>query len=265
MRKRAMLVFGCVAGLLTVAPSTAQAQDFKPVHVSLGGGWTAPNSEVADRLGQGYNFNFGVDVAVNPVVAIEGLYSFNGLGEKRDLACRGAVRRLRDHADGFLRQHEHAVRHRRARSSSGRKAASGHTAWSAWASTTVRWKSPRPASAGCLATAIRGGTSAIPAAGSRWTNRRRAQLHRLRDGFRRRREVRGVLRRAPLQLHLGPDRSRGQATNLPASVTSTESRRQEGQRPVRADDLRIPVLAPQPGPHFRSTLPPPKRSRFERR
>ena len=81
MRKRTMLVFACVAGLSTVAPSTAQAQD-KPVHVSLGGGWTAPNSEVADRLGQGYNFNFGIDVAVNPVVAIEGLYSFNGLGEK---------------------------------------------------------------------------------------------------------------------------------------------------------------------------------------
>ena len=81
MRKRTVLVFACVAGLLTVAPPRAQAQD-KRVHVSLGGGWTAPNSEVADRLGQGYNFNFGVDVAVNPVVAIEGLYSFNGLGEK---------------------------------------------------------------------------------------------------------------------------------------------------------------------------------------
>ena len=98
MRNRTMLVFACVAGLSTVAPSTAQAQD-KPVHVSLGGGWTAPNSEVADRLGQGYNFNFGIDVAVNPVVAIEGLYSFNGLGEKNDLAWGGAVRRLRDHAD----------------------------------------------------------------------------------------------------------------------------------------------------------------------
>ena len=85
MRKRAMLVFACVAGLSTVAPSTAQAQDFKRVHVTLGGGWTAPQSDVADRFGQGYNFNFGVDVSVNPVVAIEGLYSFNGLGEKSDL------------------------------------------------------------------------------------------------------------------------------------------------------------------------------------
>jgi opacity protein-like surface antigen len=82
MRKRAMFVFGCVAGLLTVAPSTAQAQDFKRVHVTLGGGWTAPQSDVADRFGQGYNINFGVDVSVNPVVSIEGLYSFNGLGEK---------------------------------------------------------------------------------------------------------------------------------------------------------------------------------------
>ena len=71
MRKRTVLVFACVAGLLTVAPPMAQAQD-KQVHVSLGGGWTAPNSEVADRLGQGYNFNFGVDVAVTPVVAHRG-------------------------------------------------------------------------------------------------------------------------------------------------------------------------------------------------
>ena len=40
-------------------------------------------SEVADRLGDGYNFNIGLDVEVNPVFGIEGLYSFNGLGEKR--------------------------------------------------------------------------------------------------------------------------------------------------------------------------------------
>ena len=76
-----------MAGLSAIAPPMAQAQD-KRVHVSLGGGWTAPNSEVADRLGQGYNFNFGVDVAVNPVVAIEGLYSFNGLGEKQFISAR---------------------------------------------------------------------------------------------------------------------------------------------------------------------------------
>ena len=82
MRHKTTFVVVLAAALATIAPGRAQAQD-KRVHVSLGGGWTAPNSEVSDHFGQGYNFNFGVDVAVNPVVSIEGLYSFNGLGEKR--------------------------------------------------------------------------------------------------------------------------------------------------------------------------------------
>ena len=52
-------------------------------NVSLGGGWTAPNSDVGIDLGEGYNFNFGVDVSRStPVIGIEGLYSFNGLGER---------------------------------------------------------------------------------------------------------------------------------------------------------------------------------------
>jgi hypothetical protein len=66
---------------MALAPLAAQAQDQR-VHVSFGGGWTAPNSEVRDRLGDGYNFNFGLDVAITPVISIEGLYSFNGLGQK---------------------------------------------------------------------------------------------------------------------------------------------------------------------------------------
>jgi len=66
-------------GALTILPVTAQAQ----VHVSLGGGLTVPNSEVKDHLGNGFNFNFGVEVKVTPVIGIEGLYSFNGLGDKR--------------------------------------------------------------------------------------------------------------------------------------------------------------------------------------
>jgi hypothetical protein len=81
MRHKATFVFAMAAALATIAPVGAQAQD-KRVHVSLGGGWTAPNSEVGDRFGQGYNFNLGVDIAINPVISIEGLYSFNGLGEK---------------------------------------------------------------------------------------------------------------------------------------------------------------------------------------
>ena len=35
-----------------------------------------------DHLGDGYNFNFGLQVNVTPVIGIEGLYSFNGLGNK---------------------------------------------------------------------------------------------------------------------------------------------------------------------------------------
>jgi opacity protein-like surface antigen len=74
-------LFVCAAGLLLSVPGFAHAQD-KPVNVSIGAGFTAPNSEVRDRLGDGYNVNFGVQVNVTPVIAIEGLYSFNGLGDK---------------------------------------------------------------------------------------------------------------------------------------------------------------------------------------
>ena len=76
------VAFVLAAGLLAVGPMTAQAQD-KPVNISLGGGFTAPNSEIRDRLGDGYHINFGVQVNVTPVIGIEGLYSFNGLGQKR--------------------------------------------------------------------------------------------------------------------------------------------------------------------------------------
>jgi opacity protein-like surface antigen len=80
MRYRTLLALAVTA--LTVLPVAAQAQD-RNVHVSFGGGFTTPNSDVKDHLGNGYNFNFGVEVKVTPVIGIEGLYSFNGLGEKR--------------------------------------------------------------------------------------------------------------------------------------------------------------------------------------
>ncbi len=70
-----------VALFVTAGVAGAQAQD-KPVFVSLGGGFTMPNSEVRDRLGDGYNFNFGVQVNATPALGIEFLYSFNGLGDK---------------------------------------------------------------------------------------------------------------------------------------------------------------------------------------
>src|SRR4026208_993903 len=81
MRYKLLVVFlsaGCIA-----LSTGAWAQDVRPVNVSLGGGFTLPNSDVRDHLGDGYNFNFGVQVNVSPVIGIEGLYSFNGLGSKR--------------------------------------------------------------------------------------------------------------------------------------------------------------------------------------
>ena len=77
-----LLVF--VAGLLvTAVPLAAQAQDDKAGLFIIGGGYSSPNSEVSDHFGDGYNFTIGGQFNVNPRFGIEGLYSFNGLGEKR--------------------------------------------------------------------------------------------------------------------------------------------------------------------------------------
>jgi hypothetical protein len=76
-------LFVFAAGLLVMAvPAAAQTQDKRAVF-SVGGGYTAPNSDVRDHLGDGYNFTIGGQVNVNPMFGIEGLYSFNGLGDKR--------------------------------------------------------------------------------------------------------------------------------------------------------------------------------------
>jgi hypothetical protein len=74
---------GFIPAILTLlVATTAHAQD-KKVEFSIGGGYTVPNGEVRDHLGDGYNFNVGLQVNVSPVIGIEGLYSFNGLGDKR--------------------------------------------------------------------------------------------------------------------------------------------------------------------------------------
>ena len=72
-----------VAGILVTAAPLA-AQD-KPGFFIIGGGYTAPNSDVRDHLGDGYNFTIGGQLNVNPKFGIEGLYSFNGLGDKKRL------------------------------------------------------------------------------------------------------------------------------------------------------------------------------------
>jgi opacity protein-like surface antigen len=77
---RSRTVFAFVSSLMLMA-SMAHAQD-KRALFSIGGGYTAPNSEVRDHLGSGYNFTIGVQFNVTPVVGIEGQYGFNGLGSK---------------------------------------------------------------------------------------------------------------------------------------------------------------------------------------
>ena len=80
MHKR-IVVF--IAGLVVMAaPAAAQDQDKRGLFI-IGGGYSSPNSEVSDHLGDGYNFTIGGQVNVNRKFGIEGLYSFNGLGDKR--------------------------------------------------------------------------------------------------------------------------------------------------------------------------------------
>ena len=76
-------VFVLAVAVVIMAPLVAQAQDDSRVHFTFGAGYTGTGGEAGDRFGGGYNINFGVDVSVTPIVSIEGLYSFNGLGEKR--------------------------------------------------------------------------------------------------------------------------------------------------------------------------------------
>lgn len=81
MRYSAVLIVA-LAALAAPLSTNAIAQDKKGNFI-IGGGYTAPNSEVRDHLGDGYNFVIGGQYNATPVISIEGLYSFNGLGDKR--------------------------------------------------------------------------------------------------------------------------------------------------------------------------------------
>ena len=77
--------FVIATGLLLGLSNVSHAQTYpydKRVNFSFGAGWTAPTSDVRDRFGDGFNFNLGVQVNATPVIGIEFLYGYNGLGEK---------------------------------------------------------------------------------------------------------------------------------------------------------------------------------------
>jgi hypothetical protein len=68
--------------LLTALPIEVRGQEER-FHVSVGGGFTTPNSEVRDQLGNGYNFAFGVQFDLTPAIGLEGFLSTNNLGDQR--------------------------------------------------------------------------------------------------------------------------------------------------------------------------------------
>jgi hypothetical protein len=78
MRK---LLFGAFFVTL-VAATPARAQSVyadRPVHLNIGGGFTTPVSDVADRFDTGGNFNVGVIFEPTPVIGLQVEYSYNGL------------------------------------------------------------------------------------------------------------------------------------------------------------------------------------------
>ena len=81
MRQLTILMFA-IATLVGPWSTSAFAQD-KAGYFILGGGFTMPNAEVRDHLGDGWHFTIGGQYNATPIIGIEGLYSFNGLGEKR--------------------------------------------------------------------------------------------------------------------------------------------------------------------------------------
>ena len=65
--------------LVSVVP--ARAQGDRPVHVNIGGGFTVPVSEVADRFDTGGNFTIGMifEPPQTPMLGLQVEYGYNGL------------------------------------------------------------------------------------------------------------------------------------------------------------------------------------------
>ena len=69
---------------LGLSASAAQAQDVRPVNVSLGGGWTIPAYPTSRTIwAMATTSSFGVQVNVKPTIGIEGLLRLQRSGRKR--------------------------------------------------------------------------------------------------------------------------------------------------------------------------------------
>jgi opacity protein-like surface antigen len=78
---RRALTLAVLAVLLASLPAMAQNPDNK-VNFNIGGGYTFALSQVRNQLGDGYNFAVGLWFNINPALAFQAEYSFNGLGTK---------------------------------------------------------------------------------------------------------------------------------------------------------------------------------------
>jgi opacity protein-like surface antigen len=72
------LLFGALLVTL-VAATPARAQGERPVHFNIGGGFTVPVAEVADRFGTGGGFNLGMIVEPTPMFGLQFEYAYNNL------------------------------------------------------------------------------------------------------------------------------------------------------------------------------------------
>lgn len=73
--------FGYVLAAALLMASPAAAQD-KPFGFNLGGGYTGIYGAGKDHVGNGGNFVFGAMFHLNPVVSLQGEYSWTGVGKK---------------------------------------------------------------------------------------------------------------------------------------------------------------------------------------
>jgi opacity protein-like surface antigen len=74
-------------GVLTLATALAAAapaaaQDDKPLQINIGGGFTGIYGAASDRIGNGGGFNIGALYKLNPLIALQGEYSWNGMKKK---------------------------------------------------------------------------------------------------------------------------------------------------------------------------------------
>jgi opacity protein-like surface antigen len=75
------VLFGAVLATLLI-PMPARAQGDHRVHLTIGGGFTMPVSDIDERFDTGGGFNIGMTIETGPVFEIQTEYSYNALAGK---------------------------------------------------------------------------------------------------------------------------------------------------------------------------------------